>query len=350
MRDNWSLEDDLSEILEGVGEDWRALSGANLFITGGTGFIGRWMLQGLMHANRHLKLGVRATILTRNRENFRQNYKEIYEAEGFQFCEGDVKTFEFPREKYTHIIHAATDASADLNQNNPLQMYDTVLEGTRRVLEFAVDRQVARVLYLSSGAVYGQQPWDLPNIKEDWRGSPDCLKPLNTYAEAKRAAEMLCAIYGQQFGLNFSSARIFALLGPYLSLDTHFAAGNFIRDAMSGKKITVQSSGLAVRSYLYASDLTIMLWGLLVRGEAGKAYNVGSDEPISIKDLAQRVAGLLGQAGFEICGAADQGWNPGRYVPDVSLLQTDLGISRRTSLDQSILRTAIWNGWKPWRS
>jgi dTDP-glucose 4,6-dehydratase len=159
---------------------------------------------------------------------------------------------------------------------------------------------------------------------------------------------MLCAIYEKQFGLSVTTARIFALLGPYLSIDTHFAAGNFIRDAIAGKKIIVQSSGSAVRSYLYAADLTAQLWSLLLRGEAGHAYNIGSSEGVSIKDLAKKVATLLGREPCEILGKEDQGWNPGRYVPDVSLAENSFGFRQQTSLDEAIVRTAIWNGWKPW--
>jgi dTDP-glucose 4,6-dehydratase len=185
-------------------------------------------------------------------------------------------------------------------------------------------------------------------VKEDWFGAPDCRRAVNAYGEGKRAAEMLCAIYEKQFGLSVTTARIFALIGPYLSIDSHFAAGNFIRDAIAGKKIIVQSSGSAVRSYLYIADLTAQLWRLLLRGEAGQAYNLGSSEGISIKDLAEKVATLLGREPCEILGKEDQGWNPGRYVPDVSLAENSFGFRQQTSLDEAIVRTAVWNGWKPW--
>jgi NAD dependent epimerase/dehydratase family len=101
-----------------------------------------------------------------------------------------------------------------------------------------------RVLNLSSGAVYGQQPFDFEHISEDWRGAPDCRRTINAYAEGKRAAEMLCAIYEKQFGLNITTTRTFALLGPYLSLDTHFAAGNVICDTIGERKLLCKVVGL----------------------------------------------------------------------------------------------------------
>ena len=211
---------------------------------------------------------------------------------------------------------------------------------------FAVTKKVRRFLYLSSGAVYGQQAPDVTHVSEDWRGGPDCTNPVNTYAEAKRAAEMLCAIFGKQFGLAISTARIFALLGPLLALDIHFAAGNFIRDAIEDRRIVVKGNGRPVRSYLYMSDLVTMLWHLLLRGRPGRVYNLGSDEGVSIGDLAKRIAELVGRRGYEILEQPDKGWNTSRYVPSVQRASDELGLFRTVSLDEAIRRTAIWNGWK----
>lgn len=348
MSANWSIEQDFDEVLTSIGHDWSQLSDARLFITGGTGFIGRWLLETLNAANLRYSLNVHATILTRDPEKFAIKAPDLFNASIFNFIARDVQNFDFPEGAFTHLIHAATDASAELNARDPRLMFDTVLSGTRRVLDFAVEKKIPRILNLSSGAVYGPQPFSMEHVREDWFGAPDCRRAVNAYCEGKRAAEMLCSIYEKQFGVSVTTARIFALIGPYLSIDSHFAAGNFIRDAIAGKKIIVQSSGSAVRSYLYAADLTAQLWRLLLKGEAGQAYNIGSNEGISIKDLAAKVAKLLGKEGCEVLGKDDQGWNPGRYVPDVSLAVNGLGLVQKTSLEEAIIRTAIWNGWKPW--
>ena len=342
----WSLEQDLDNILQQAAQIWPKLRGARLFITGGTGFIGCWLLESLRHANRHLDLGVQATVLTRDPQAFRNKAPHLADYPEFQFIAGDVCNFETPVGEFTHLIHAATEASAELNETNPRRMFDTVIQGTRRTLDFAVEKAVDRVLFLSSGAVYGNQPWEMERVAENWIGAPSCTDPRAAYAEGKRAAEMLCAIYKKQFGAKIAIARIFALLGPYLSLDIHFAAGNFIRDAMQGKSVIVKGNGLPCRSYLYASDLTAWLWHMLLRAEPGKPYNVGSDESMSIRDLAQRVARVLGNGEYQVLGAHDLGWNPGRYVPDTSLIGHDLGLYRTVSLDEAIYRTALWHGWK----
>jgi len=340
-----TLDADLAAIFARLEPDWRGLAGARIFMTGGTGFIGRWMLEALHDADLRLGLDIEMVLLTRDPDAFAVRAPHLAEHPNFHLLRGDVLGFPSPDGAFSHIIHAATDASAWLNEHDPRQMFDTIVAGTRRALDFAIEKKVARFFFLSSGAVYGAQPWELTHVGEDWMGAPDCTEPKNTYAEGKRAAEMACAIYAKQFGLDVISARIFALLGPLLSLDIHFAAGNFIRDAMAGRKVRVESAGTAVRSYLYAADLTVWLWTMLLRARPGTTYNVGSEEAISIAGLAERTARLLGSAGHEVLGQPDPGWNPGRYVPSTARIRADLGLETTVGLDEAICRTAAWNGW-----
>lgn len=319
---------------------WPRLAGARIFFTGGTGFIGRWMLEALAQSTVQLDV----SLLSRDPDAFAARAPHL--ASRFTLIRGDIQSCQAPQGDFTHIIHGATDASAALTANDPRRMFDTILDGTRAMLDLARDRQ-ARLLFMSSGAVYGVQPWDVSHVTEDWIGGPSIRDPKSAYAEGKRAAETLCAIYAQQFGVEAVTARIFALLGPLLSLDTHFAAGNFIRDAIAGRPIEVQGSGQAVRSYLYAADLAVWMWTILIAGEKGAAYNVGSQEAVSIADLACRTAKVLGAPDVRILGRPDPGWNPGRYVPSTALIRETLGVSASVDLDEAIRRTAASNGWTP---
>jgi dTDP-glucose 4,6-dehydratase len=347
---HWKLEDDFLQIIDDGAQFFEQLRGAHIFLTGGTGFIGTWLLEAIHFSNKIESADMRVTVLTRNPDNFKLKYQHLHKSSAFHFIAGDIVNLPtqqlLSRGPFTHLIHAATDASADLNENNPLQMFDTVVLGTRKVLDFAVQAAIPKVLYLSSGAIYGQQASGIEFVSESATSAPDCLSPKNTYAEGKRASEMLCAIYGKQFGLNISIARIFALLGPLLNLNIHFAAGNFIRDAIAGKKITVSGDGRPERSYLYPSDLVVWLLGILIQGKPGVAYNVGSEEGVSIANLAQTTSSLLGNKGYEILSLSDSGWNPGRYVPSNQLIRQELGVSQKVNLAEAIKRTASWNGWK----
>lgn len=332
--------DDFDAAARALAPLWPKLAGARIFMTGGTGFIGRWMLEVLARA----PCDAQVLLLSRDPDAFAARAPHL--ARRFPLVAGDTADFDFPPGPFTHVIHAATDASADLNARDPRRMFTTIVDGTRHALDCAIAKG-ARMLFMSSGAVYGAQPWDVTHVAEDWIGAPDMRDPLSAYGEGKRAAEMLCAIHGRQFGLDVVTARIFALLGPILSLDIHFAAGNFIRDAMARRVIRVESTGEAVRSYLYAGDLAVWMWTLLLEGGRGGAYNVGSEEAVSIADLARRTAAVLGGPGVEILGRPDPGWNPGRYVPSTALIRRELGVSATVGLDEAIRRTALSHGWNP---
>ena len=335
------VERDIEAAVAALAGLWPRLDGAHIFMTGGTGFIGRWMLEVLAQA----PVRVDVTMLSRDPARFATLAPHL--AERFALVQGDTTDFAFPEGRFTHVIHGATDASAALTATDPRRMFDTIVHGTRRALDCALAGGAGRFLLMSSGAVYGAQPSALSHVGEDWTGGPEVRDPKSAYAEGKRAAETLCAIYGAQFGLDCVSARIFALLGPMLSLDTHFAAGNFIRDAMAGRRIRVSSSGQAVRSYLYAADLAVWLWTLLTEAAPGSAYNCGSEEAVSIAELAHLTASTLGGPGVDILGAPDPGWNPGRYVPSTAAIARDFGLRPTVPLDEAIRRTAQFNGWNP---
>lgn len=335
----WQLDSDLAGILATPQIDWNELRNARLLLTGGTGFIGRWLLEALQQANDRLALDLHITVPSRRPEVFRQRARHLLANGRLQLLPLDLAT-ERPNGDFTHLIHAATDASAMLNDVDPLTVFRTIVHGTEHVLELAASQPGIKVLFLSSGAVYGQQPPELAGVPENWNGSPNPQVAKNAYGEAKRAAEMLCAIYRKQFGVSVVTARIFSLLGPFLPLGSHFAAGNFIRDALAGEPIIVQGNGRPVRSYLYPSDLVTWLLTLLTAAPRQIAYNVGSERAVSIAELAQAVAHLIGREGYQVLGHDDAGWNAGRYVPDTSLIREEFGLTETVSLESAILGTA----------
>ena len=158
---------------------------------------------------------------------------------------------------------------------------------------------------------------------------------------------MLRALYAKQFGVEISIARIFAVLGPYQTLDPHFAAGNFINDAMRGRAVGCKATGELADPIFTRGISSFGCYDCSMRGEAGRAYNVGSSEFLTIGQLAARVAELIGDGEYKILGAVDAGWNPGRYTLSTAAIERDLDVTRTVSLDESLLRTALWNGWKP---
>ncbi len=158
-------------------------------------------------------------------------------------------------------------------------MIDTIVEGTRRTLEFARQCSARKFLLTSSGAVYGKQPPDMTHIPEEYLGAPDPTDSSFCLMEWGNAVQNYCVQYMQsRYGFEAKIARCFAFVGPYLPLDIHYAIGNFIRDGLSGGPIVVLGDGTPRRSYLYAADLAIWLWTILFKGQSCRPYNVGSDE------------------------------------------------------------------------
>jgi len=340
------LAEDLSNILEQGRALWPDIKGARFFITGGTGFIGTWLLESFVWLNDQLDLGMSAVVLSRNPAAFIEKTPYVATHSSITLWQGDIRTFNFPEGKFSFVIHGATDASAKLNAEDPLRMFDTIVEGTRRTLDFAVQSGAKDFLFLSSGAVYGDQPPHVSHWSESDLNGPDCTNAGSAYAEGKRAAELLCTLYAKQHGVEAKLARCFAFVGPYMPLDSHFAIGNFIRGAMAKKPIQISGDGTPYRSYLYAADLILWLWTILLRGQAARPYNVGAGQAISIAELAKLVNTALGGSEMRIMQQAQPGAIPKRYVPSTQRAETELGLTQSITLEQAIIKTACWYGWE----
>jgi nucleoside-diphosphate-sugar epimerase len=337
------LATDLNHILDHTRDLWDELRGQRIFITGGTGFFGCWLLESFLWANRKLDLKAQAVILTRRPAIVKQTLPHLTLDPAISLYEGNVRTFTFPSGQFAHVIHAATESSAKLNSEDPLLMLDTIMDGTRRTLEFAIHCKAHKFLFTSSGAVYGKQPPEMTHIPEEYTGAPDPFDPRSAYGQGKRLAEHLCAHYANPT-LEIKIARGFAFVGPYLPLDNHFAIGNFIRDALNGGPIIIKGDGTPHRSYLYTADLTIWLWTILFKGQSGRPYNVGSDESLSIAEVARRVAEQFQpKPKIEILGKLDPNKPLERYVPNTHRAMDELGVITRINFPNAICRTLNWN-------
>lgn len=311
-------------------------------MTGGTGLFGRWFLECFIRANDVLNLGMSMLVLSRNPRLLQEEAPHLVANPAISFHHGDIRDFSFPEGEFSHIIHAATTtARATFDNEDSLVKFDTVVQGTRRALEFAVRCKARKFLLTSSGSVYGKSPQGMKHIPEEYRGAPDPANIGSDLGEGKRVAEFLCTYYGEKHGLEIKIARCFSFVGPYLPLDIHYAIGNFIRDALYNDVITINGDGSPVRSYLYLGDLMIWLLTLLIKGKSGRVYNVGSDLPISIHDLAFLVRDTLcpGKV-VSIQGRRDIGVGGDWYVPNIQRARNELGLNVWTPIQDAIRFTA----------
>ena len=317
---------------------WQTLSGKSIFISGGTGFVGKWLLGTLLDANESMGLACSITALSRDPASFQSRWPGL--AGRINWIAGDVRDFPISDQNFDVIVHAATDV---VSQASPTDVFSTCIDGTSHMLAMARKCGASLFLLVSSGAVYGPLPAGMTNVPETYVGGPDPLLSSSAYGEGKRAAEWL-ASEASADGLDVKIARVFALVGPHLPMDRHFAIGNFLHAAMAGDQIVIQGDGTPFRSYLYAADMAAWLWAVLIRGQPGRAYNVGSEEILSIKSLAEKINSIFERLiPISVQQMASPNSVASYYAPNTERARNELQLPTPLALDESIFRTSRWH-------
>ena len=270
-----NFDSDITAIASRV--DFSALNNRSVLITGGSGFVGGWLLHGL-------------------------NAASIYQHKKFKVCVLDRTAFtrwmDNPPPHYDYIFHLAP-------------VFD------RHILNQLLQSEPSRIVYASSGAVY--------------------LNPLNDYGHSKIDAENSLMASGADVRI----ARLFTFCGAYLR-PGNFAVGNFVKNALAGEPLRVNGTGATVRSYMYGADLSVWLWKIMLDGETGSVYNVGSEQPITILELAERVKNVVNSStDIQVLNDGFEEHAP-YYVPDTSLTRAELGVKESYLLEQQISRYADW--------
>ncbi len=297
-----------------------------IFITGGTGFFGK----SLIHHCSELRDNV-VVFLSRDPDKFLKEFPSLRKNRRVSFLRGDVRDFKFPKGDFDYIFHGAATSGKIIPDD---EMRSVVIDGTKRVLEFALGNiHLRKILYISSGAVYGNKHKFLPN--ED-----SICEPINVYGISKLEAEKLCL----DSQVPCSIARCFAFVGEYLPLDEHFAIGNFIRDCLNDKSIIIKGDGTPTRTYLYSGDLAHWIWTILLTGKSGRIYNVGSNHEISIGDLAKTIQKVSGKNREIQILSPPSGAPPQLYGPDISRITQELGLKVEMPLENAIQITLEHHG------
>lgn len=332
-----SLGDDISKL--------RSLRDARLLVTGGTGFVGSWIAEMIAFLNDRHNFKVHLTLLSSHASEFSNRAPHLAVRHDVSLIEADVRNLAEVPSGTNWIIHAAAGPDSRVHLSNPVRSIETIVSGTHAVLTAASRlSSLQRILCLSSGLVCGSQLWESAPLTENDYSGLDCNNLANLYAESKRAAEMITVAYRSQLGLPALTARPFAFVGPYQMLDRPWAINNFLSAALRGGPIRVQGNGNTVRSYMYGSDMAYWLLRLLVDGEIGGAYNVGSPIGTSLKDLAAKVAEHTPcRPSIELNTLPTRNIPSTRWVPDVALAYADCGLRLRIELDEAIRRTIVWH-------
>ena len=348
MRSRPLPEADLLYVLRAAQGVWEGLRGQRIFITGATGFVGRWLMESLQAADYALGLDVQVVALSRDPERFLRSVPHLAVWSKLTWVRGSVATLTpetLGDRKFDSVIHLATEANLAATQADPNAAREVIAGGTLRTLEVASCTGARRFLFTSSGSVYGPQPEGVTALSEN-RSLPVAITgdrdAATTGAQAKRQAEGHCTDFARDRGLGVVIARCFTFAGPAMPLDGKFAFGNFLKDALAGRRIILTGDGTPMRSYMYGADLALWLWTLLIRGATGGIYNVGSEDAICLRDLAETMAHELGAPGIDIQQQPVHGMPVNRYVPSTQKARNELGLRESTGWVQSILKTADW--------
>jgi UDP-glucuronate decarboxylase len=330
---------DLESIISRSAPEIEQLLLQPVLVTGGSGFVGRWLIETLVAAS--LKMAINAEIVSLNRVTTAWQ-GELVRRGLLQVVNADISKSFHLDQGFGYVFHCATPASAALNESNPAEMQRIIEQGAENIIQLFSETST-RVVNVSSGAVYGIQPADLQCFKEEWMYSSRRVLPNSAYHHAKVGAE-------ERFNraLNHSSievvhARLFAFLAPLLPLDQHFAAGNFIRDAVNNSPIIISGDHRTVRTYMYGTDLVVWLIATAVLGRSGDAYNIGSPYETTIGELASQIARIAGStAGVSFIGTPDLTLPAHRYVPCTTRTQRELGVTLDVRLEEAVERTLRW--------
>ena len=352
------LDNDLAQIADALRDEFEAMAGSNLLITGGGGFLGYYLVQSVLFWNeRRAAKPISVTVV----DNYRRGVPEwllgLRTNRNLELREHDISQ-PLPPDvpHFQYIIHAAGIASPTYYRRFPLETMDTNVDGLRHLLRYARSRvasssPVRGFLFYSSSEIYGDPlPGNIPT-PEDYRGNVSCTGPRACYDESKRYGETLCVNFARVHGLPVKMARPFNNYGPGLKITDRRVIPDFARDVFAGRDIVLLSDGSPKRTFCYAADAVTGYYKILVKGRQGEPYNIGVEAPeISMFELAERVTALarqlFGYAGKVVRNQSTEPEyltdNPNRRCPVVKKARTELGYAPVVDLQEGLRRSLVW--------
>ncbi len=272
-----------------------ALKGARVLITGATGLIGSCLVDALLLLNGARGMAIEVYAAGRRASGIRGRFGAAADDPRFHCVSYDATeplALDFEAD---YVVHAATSAHPLAYATDPVGILQANIVGAMNLLEALRGWGHGRFLLLSSGEIYGENPALPEGFSEGDTGYIDTMRPRACYPEGKRAAETLCASYAAQYGVDARVARLCHVYGPTFTASNSRADAQFLRNALDGRDIVMKSAGSQVRSWCYVADAVCALLTLLLRGEAGQAYNVANRRSVaSIREYAQTLADIAG--------------------------------------------------------
>lgn len=264
-----------------------ALQGKNVLVTGATGLIGYNFIRHLVGLNKQLEKPVKILAWVRN---INKAQKLFGEYENIEYIVGNVLEKKQIEQRVDYIVHAASQTASRAFIHEPVETICTAYQGTQNILELAKEKQVERMVYLSTMEVYGAPITD-EKITETHETNLDTMAVRSSYPESKRMCEALCCAYWKEYGVPVTVIRLTQTLGPGVAYNDARVFAEFARCVIEKRDIVLHTKGETKRNYLYTADAVSAILTVLLKGECGQAYNAANEGTYcSIYEMAELVA------------------------------------------------------------
>lgn len=341
--DNRILQEDM-ELLVNSGCPLEQLKDSTVLVTGATGLIGSQVVKALACANRLKGTNIRVLAFVRSREKAKKVFGELLNREDVDLVLGDVNRGVKTEEPVDYIIHGASATSSRFFVTNPVETIVTALDGTRNILEFAREKRVKGMVYLSSLEVYGVPQTPDGRVTEKDYGYIDPLSVRSSYSEGKRMVECLCVSYASEYQVPVKIARLSQTFGAGVEYADGRVFAEFARCAVEKRNIVLHTAGNTLRTYCYTKDAVSALLYILLKGNAGEAYNVtNKDTAVTIREMAQFVCDTFPESGISVEfdmpeDLASFGYNPEMVIRLDSSRLEELGWQATVGLREMFIR------------
>lgn len=287
---NKTTAQEIEETSKRLGPFYDDIRNKTFFISGTTGLIGSLIVRTLLHINEKNNLNLKIIAHGRDSQKLNSFYKNEIKSKKIEIIISDIVQKIKCKEKIDYIIHCAGNTSSKSFVEYPIETMDTIIGGTKNILEFACQKNIESMVYLSSMEVYGQTDINQTRISEQDLGQMDILNPRSSYPMGKRAAETMCAAYYHQKNTPVKIARLAQIVSPAADYNDNRVFAQFARSIVQKRDIILNTPAETVRSFSGASDAIVAIFTLLIKGKNGEAYNVANEEAIiAVRDLAKRL-------------------------------------------------------------
>lgn len=288
------------ELVSGMDLPWERINGKSILLSGASGLVGSFLIDVLV------KKDCRILALGRDEERAKRRFSHCWDR--ICFISHDINVpLDICVDKVDYVIHMASNTHPVAYATQPISTITTNIIGTKNMLDFAVEHQATRFVFLSSNEIYGENRGDTEFFDEEYCGYINCNTMRAGYPESKRCGEALCQAYIAQKGLDVVIARLTRSYGPTMLESDTKAISQFIKKAIAGENIVLKSTGTQYYSYTYVADAVFGLLTVLLCGENGEAYNVADEKAdIMLRDLAAAIASTVNkEVVFEIPDAVE---------------------------------------------